>query len=330
MTETAAPRSTDAPEALQGPGAPGGQKASPASPSPKTSGVRRQGPSFLMALPAVALFGFFALVPLAGVIAISFLDWQTVRGTVEWVGTSNWETVLSNRDFTWRALQLTVYFVVGSYLFQMPVALLLGVFMAGAQKYRALLAVLYFLPLLFSSVAVGLTYQSLLSPNYGISAALSWAPLPNDWLSNPNIVMFVMIFVVGWCFIPFHSLLYQAGVRQIPQSMYEAATLDGAGRVRQFFSITMPQLRYTFITSSTLMLVGSLTYFDLIYVLTGGSPANAVRILPLDMYIEGFSSHNLGNASVIAVILVAIGLALSLMLNVLSGSTKMQSDKAGA
>ncbi|WP_460682569.1 carbohydrate ABC transporter permease [Nesterenkonia populi] len=330
MTETAAPRSTDAPESPQGPKVADEAKGPRPTTPPKKSGIHRQGPSFLMAVPAVALFGLFALVPLFGVIAISFLDWQTVRGTVEWVGTSNWETVLSDRSFTWRALELTVYFVVGSYLFQMPTALLLGVFMAGAQKYRALLSVLYFLPLLFSSVAVGLTFQSLFSPNYGISAALSWLPLPNDWLSNPNLVMFVMVFVVGWCFIPFHALLYQAGVRQIPQTMYEAATLDGAGRVRQFFSITLPQLRYTFITSSTLMLVGSLTYFDLIYVLTGGSPANAVRILPLDMYIEGFSSHNLGNASVIAVILVAIGLALSLLLNVLSGSTKMQSDKAGA
>ncbi|WP_022873062.1 carbohydrate ABC transporter permease [Nesterenkonia alba] len=292
--------------------------------------VSRQGPSFIMALPAVALFGFFALVPLVGVVVISFLEWNTVRGSIEWVGTSNWEFVLGDRDFTWRALQLTVMFVIGSYLFQAPVALLLGVFMAGQQKYRAVLSVLYFLPLLFSSVAVGLTFQSLLSPNYGISAALDFLPLPNDWLSNPDLVMWVMIFVVGWCFIPFHALLYQAGVRQIPETMYEAATIDGAGRMRQFFSITLPQLRYTIITSSTLMLVGSLTYFDLIYVLTGGSPANAVRILPLDMYIEGFSSHNLGNASVIAVLLVTIGLTMSLLLNKLSGSTKMESDKAGA
>ena len=90
-----------------------------------------------------------------------------------------------------------------------------------------------------------------------------------------------VVFVIAWQFIPFHTLLYQGGVRQIPASMYEAAQIDGAGRVRQFFSITIPQLRYTIITSSTLMLVGSLTYFDLIFVLTGGGPGDATRILPL-------------------------------------------------
>ncbi|WP_223881213.1 carbohydrate ABC transporter permease [Nesterenkonia ebinurensis] len=293
------------------------------------AGKRRQGPTFLMALPAVLFFGFFALIPLGGVLVISFMEWN-ILGTPSWVGLDNWDTVINDRPFTWRALTLTLLFVVGSYLFQAPIALMLGVFMAGQQRYRAFLSVLYFLPLLFSSVAVGLTFQSLFSPYYGMSAALPFDWLPNDWLTNSDIVMYVMIFVVGWCFIPFHALLYQAGVRQIPADMYEAATIDGAGRIRQFFSITLPQLRYTIITSSTLMLVGSLTYFDLIFVLTGGQPANAVRILPLDMYITGFSANNLGHASVIAVILVAIGLTMSLALNKLSGSSKMESDKAGA
>ena len=97
----------------------------------------------------------------------------------------------------------------------------------------------------------------------------------------------MVIFVVSWQFIPFHSLIYQGGVRQIPTTMYEAASIDGAGRVRQFFSITVPQLKYTIITSSTLMVVGSLTFFDLIFVLTAGGPGDATRVLALDMYKRG-------------------------------------------
>lgn len=122
--------------------------------------------------------------------------------------------------------------------------------------------------------------------------------------------------------MPFHSLLYQAGVRQIPSSMYEAALIDGAGRITQFWHITLPQLKHTVITSSTLMIVGSLTYFDLIFVLTGGGPGNATRILPLDMYLTGFRSYDMGRASVIGVILVALGLAVSLGLNRLSGGNQ--------
>ena len=224
---------------------------------------------------------------------------------------------------------LTVVFVVVSYLFQAPISLLLGVFMAGRQRYRALLSVLYFLPLLFSSAAIGITFKALLDPNFGLSRAFGADWLSRNWLGNPDLAIFTVIFVVSWAFIPFHSLLYQAGVRQIPASLYEAATLDGAGRVTQFFYVTLPQLRYTIVTSSTLMLVGSLTYFDLVFVLTAGGPGNATRILPLDMYLRGFRSYEMGQASAIAVVLVVVGLTLSLVLNRISGAGRMESQQAG-
>jgi raffinose/stachyose/melibiose transport system permease protein len=140
----------------------------------------------------------------------------------------------------------------------------------------------------------------------------------------------VVIFVVSWQFIPFHSLIYQGGVRQIPTSMYEAAQIDGAGRIRRFFSITLPQLRYTIVTSSTLMVVGSLTFFDLIFVLTAGGPGDATRVLALDMYKEGFQASLMGPASGIAVILVLVGLALALILRRIGGGGSGDSQLEGA
>ena len=124
---------------------------------------------------------------------------------------------------------------------------------------------------------------------------------------------------MSWQFIPFHSLIYQGAVRQIPRSMYEAAEIDGAGRVRQFWSITLPQLKYTIVASSTLMVVGSLTFFDLIFVLTAGGPGDATRTLALDMYKTGFQANLMGPASAIAVILVLVGLALALLLRRIGG-----------
>jgi raffinose/stachyose/melibiose transport system permease protein len=220
--------------------------------------------------------------------------------------------------------------MVLSWLVQTPISLLLGVFAAARQRYRAVLAVLYFLPLLLSSAAVAIAFRSLLDPNFGMSRALHLSVLGQDFLGSPKLVLYVVIFAISWQFIPFHTLLYQGGVRQIPASLYEAASIDGAGRVQQFVHITLPQLRYTIITSSTLMLVGALTYFDLIFVLTGGGPGYATRTLPLDMYLTGFSSNDMGRASVLAVILVGAGLLLSLGLTKLSGFTKMQSQLEGA
>ena len=288
---------------------------------------RTAGPSAWMSAPALAIFGVFAILPLLGVFILSFVSWDGL-GDMTMAGLSNWTSTLSN-PVTHNALRLTAIVTVVTWLIQTPLALLLGVFMAGKQKYRALLSVLYFLPLLFSAAAVAVAFQALLNPHFGMGSALGLDFLSQDWLGRPDLALFVVLFVIAWIFVPFHSLLYQAGVRQIPQSMYEAATLDGAGRVRQFFSITLPQLKYTIITSSTLMIVGSLTYFDLIFVLTGGGPAGATRILPLDMYLTGFRAHDMGGAAVSGVILVTIGLTVAVVLNRVSGAYKMESQMDG-
>jgi raffinose/stachyose/melibiose transport system permease protein len=285
-------------------------------------------PSNWLLAPALVFFGVFAIGPLLGVLVLSFMQWDGL-GTPQWIGGENWVSVLEN-PVSRQAMVLTVQLTLLSYAVQFPLSLLLGVFMAGRQRYREFLSVLYFLPMLFSAAAIGIAFKALLDPNFGLSRAFDAALLRQDWLGDGSLAFYVVVFVISWSFIPFHSLLYQAGVRQIPQSMYEAATLDGAGTVRQFFSITLPQLKYTIVTSSTLMLVGSLTYFDLVFALTGGGPGTATRILPLDMYLTGFRSNQMGEASVLAVILVAVGLTLALGLQRLTGAEKMESQAEGA
>jgi ABC-type sugar transport systems, permease components len=281
-----------------------------------------------MLVPALVFFTVFGLVPLVGTVVLSFYEWNGL-GTPNFSGLDNWTSVLQDSS-TYHALWLTILMCVATFVVQFPISLLLGVFMAGRQRYRGVLAVLYFLPLLFSATAIGIAFKNLLDPNFGLSSALHLGVLQQDWLGSPVLAFWVVIAVVSWCFIPFHSLLYQAGARQIPQTLYEAAQLDGAGRVRCFFSITLPQLKYTMVTSTTLMIVGTLTAFDLIYVMTNGGPGDATRVLPVDMYLEGFKSNQMGVASVIAVILIALGLSFSLLLNRLSGSDRMESQMEGA
>ncbi|WP_420845908.1 carbohydrate ABC transporter permease [Microbacterium halotolerans] len=298
-----------------------------------TPGVRRRawklanGPSTWMLAPALVFFGAFAIVPLLGVAVLSLTEWDGL-GAPSFTGFANWAHVFSD-PVTLNAMWLTFAMTALTYLLQAPVSILLGVFMAGNERYRAVFSVLYFLPLLFSAAAIGIAFKALLDPNFGLSKAFDAAWLTQDWLGDPNLAFYVVIFVITWSFVPFHSLLYQAGVRQIPMSMYEAAKLDGAGRIQTFFSVTLPQIKYTVVTSSTLMIVGSLTYFDLVFVLTAGGPGNATRILPLDMYLTGFRSYQMGPASAIALILVVVGLVISLALNKFSGADKMESQTEG-
>jgi len=280
-----------------------------------------------LTFPALLFFLTFAALPLLGVVVLSFMNWDGI-GAITWAGLTNWISLLQD-PVTGSSLWITILVVLLSVLVQGPISLLLGVFSAGRQKYRAVLSVLYFIPLLLSSAAVAIAFLSLLDPNFGLSAGLGLPFLKQNWLGEPGLAMGVVIFVLAWQHIPFHTLIYQGGVRQIPASLYEAAELDGANRIQQFFQITLPQLKYTVITSTTLLVVGSLTYFDLIFVLTGGGPGYATRVLPLQMYLTGFRSNDMGAASAYGVILAFLGLTLALILQRLGGKSRQSSQLEG-
>ena len=281
-----------------------------------------------MVWPALLMFTAFGVVPLLGVLALSFTQWDGI-GAINPAGLDSWRTVLTEPGLL-HSIWVTFLIMALSWAFQTPLSLLIGVFLAARKRYRGFLAVLYFIPLLLSSAAIAITFSALLNPNFGLGTGLGVESLNQDWLGQGTLAVGVLVFVVSWQFIPFHSLIYQGAVRQIPTAMYEAAEIDGAGRVRKFLSITLPQLKYTIITSSTLMVVGSLTFFDLIFVLTAGGPGDATNVLALEMYQTGFKGNLMGPASAIAVILVLFGLGLALLLRRLGGGSATDSQLEGA
>ena len=281
-----------------------------------------------MALPALVVFTAFGVVPLLGVLGLSFTQWDGI-GAIHPAGLASWQKVLADPGLP-HALQVTFIVMILSWVVQTPASILIGTFLASQERYRAVLAVLYFIPLLLSSAAIAVAYKALLDPNFGLGAGLHIGFLSQDWLGEDKLALGAVIFIVSWQFIPFHSLIYQGGVRQIPRTMYEAAEIDGAGRIRQFWSITLPQLKYTIVASSTLMVVGSLTFFDLIFVLTAGGPGDATRVLALDMYKTGFQANLMGPASAIAVILVLVAFALAIILRRIGGGGAADSQLEGA
>ena len=194
-----------------------------------------------LVLPALVFFIGFAVIPLIGVLLLSFTTWDGL-GSIHPSGFTSWRAVLSDPGLP-HALWVTFLIMALSWLVQTPMSILLGVFLAGRQRYREVLAVFYFIPVLLSSAAIAITYKALLDPNFGLGSGLKIPLLKQDWLGQSRLAIGVIIFIVSWQFIPFHTLIYQGGVRQIPISLYEAAQLDGAGRIRQFFSITLPQLK---------------------------------------------------------------------------------------
>jgi xylobiose transport system permease protein len=289
----------------------------------------RQRPGLGWLAPAGVLFAVFALLPIVVVAYLSLTEWNGL-GTPHWTGLANWRTLLHDTEVP-HGIRITLLLTVVSWLVQTPLALLLGVWSAGPQRHRAVLSAVFFLPLLLSLAAIALSWQALLDPNFGVPAALANAlhvPAPN-LLGDPHRALYVVVAVLAWQWVPFHTLIYQGAARQIPTQLYEAAALDGATRLRQFVSVTLPQLRHTIVASSVLMIVGSLTYFETILLLTGGGPGDATEVLPLHMYRTGFVGFDMGYASALALLLVVVGAGLSVLIVRASGFARMDSDREG-
>jgi raffinose/stachyose/melibiose transport system permease protein len=293
--------------------------------------IRGWWPAWFL-LPPVALFAGFVVLPIVLAVLLSFCSWNG-SSAIQFNGLANWQQFIHDSSAL-AALERTGVLVVASWLVQEPIALALGVFAAGRQRHRAVLTAIYFVPMLISAASLGILWNLLLSPvNGGVTYASTHFGLfflDHQWLSDPDLVMGTVIVLVAWEFIPFHSLLFAAGTRHIPRSIYEAAAIDGIGPYRRFFRITLPMLRHTIVTSSTLNLVGSLTVFDLIYTLTSGGPGQSTRVLALAQYLEGFESLDFGYASALAVVLGVLAVIVSMLLIGVTGFGKMRSQSEGA
>ncbi|MCZ4119857.1 carbohydrate ABC transporter permease [Streptomyces sp. H39-S7] len=283
-------------------------------------------PGLVWALPATLFFVLFAVVPLVLVAVLSFTRWDGL-GAPEFAGMSNW-TALLHDDVMINSLWLSFALTALGVAIQTPLSILLGVWAAGHQRNRAILSAIYFVPLLLSATAVSVLW-ALLDPNFGVPAEAEWLFGDGNLFGSQSGAIGVLAFVGAWQWTPLHTLIYQGGARAIPQVLYQAAAIDGAGRVRQFLHITLPQLRNTIITSTILMVVGGLTTFDTVLILTQGGPGTDTTISAYYMYQQAFKGFDFGGASAIALVLVVASTVISLVLVRLSGYDKMRSTSEG-
>lgn len=253
--------------------------------------------------PAVLLLAVFLLYPLAETFRLSLVDWNGLGSSSRFVGLANWATLAYDANF-WLSLRNNLLLALLSVLVQLPIALALAVMLDKASRGSRVLKVLYFLPLLFSSVALGVIFKNLFDPNFGAlnSAlqAIGLGALAIDWLGDPRYALASVIAVVCWQNVPFYMILFLAGLASFSNDLHAAAKLDGASDWTIFWCIKLPHLQGTIRTAAMLAVIGSLRYFDLIYVMTGGGPDGASEVMATYMYTTVFASFQLGYGSTIA------------------------------
>ena len=271
--------------------------------------------------PAIILLAVFLLYPLIYSFQLSFLDWNGLGNNARFTGLDNWERLLSDGVF-WQSALNNIYLAVFSVLIQLPIAVLLAVVLDEVSKGSRILKILYFIPLLMSSVALGVLFKNIFDPNFGpINAILtelglySWT---QDWLGDPNLALGAVIAVVCWQNVPFYMVLFLAALSSFPREIVEAAHLDGASQSSIFWRLKLPHLQGTFRTAVLLAVIGSMRYFDLVYVMTDGGPEHSSEMMATYMYHTVFNSFEMGYGSTIAsamFIIITVIAAVSMRLS---------------
>jgi ABC-type sugar transport system permease subunit len=264
------------------------------------------------AAPFVILFGLFMALPILASFALSFTsfglkDLQNPIGA-KFIGLDNYIRLLSDGTF-WTSLLNTFYFVVVG----VPLTLIAGLLIAnalnrGITRFRTAFRVGYYLPVITSIVAIAVVWRFVLNPDVGlINMLLDGIGIQGPaWLANPVTAMPSIIAMAVWRNLGFAMVVFLAGMQAIPQQLYEAASIDGAGRWQSFRHVTVPLLRPTILFMTVITTIGYLQLFEEPFVMTDGGPLDKTLSVSMYMYQQGFKFFHQGYASSIAYVLFVI------------------------
>jgi ABC-type sugar transport system permease subunit len=279
--------------------------------------VRRRGwrqdlTGWAFAAPFVILFGIFLALPIFAALVLSFTSFglRDITNPIgaSFVGVQNYANLFSDAKF-WKALGNTAYFVAVG----VPLTLALGLVIAnalsrGITRFRTAFRVGYYLPVITSIVAIAVVWRFLLNPDVGlINLLLQGLGIKGpDWLANPALAMPSIIAMAVWRNVGFAMVVFIAGMQAIPVVLYEAASIDGAGRWQSFRNVTLPMLRPTILFMLVITTIGYLQLFEEPFVMTKGGPLDATLSVTMYMYQQGFAIFHQGYASAIAYVLFVI------------------------
>jgi multiple sugar transport system permease protein len=275
--------------------------------------------ALLFLAPGLLVISIFFLFPVAGAFLLAFTDLDIYAladpRNVRLVGIENFTRLLHDRVF-WIALRNTLFFVlVGgplTVLVSLGAALLVD---AKTARWKGFFRTVYFAPFVTTLVAVATVFRFLYHPRFGlVNQFLHVFHVPTiDWLGDPRWAMPAIVILAVWKNFGYNMIVFIAGLQSVPESLYEAARLDGAGAVRRFRHITLPMIAPTFLFVGIITMIGYFQLFAEPYVMTRGGPLNATLPMALFMYQQGFRWWNMGYSAAIAFLLFLLILAATLL-----------------
>ena len=263
-------------------------------------------PAFL--LPALVLYGGLVLLPVAQSVVFSFLSFGA--RSVTFAGTANYAELLADPVF-YRAFAHNLVLALASVVIQIPLALAFALALQSSSPLSRALRSLVFSPMILPSAVVAILFTLLYNPFEGplnafLESAAGVSPL---WLADESLVLPSLIAAISWRYIGFHMMLLLAALQAVDPSLHEAAALDGAGPWLRFRHVTLPSIFPMLRLSVLLAVLGSLKYFDIVYIMTKGGPNHASELLTTWLFKEGIEARRFGYASAVAAALMLASLA---------------------
>lgn len=261
----------------------------------------RVQPALAFLLPSALILGVFIIVPIFQSLWMSLHAWRVGAKEQPWVGLANYRRMLSDPQFA-NALVVTLVFTVVSVAVLLVLGFLVAYWLRRTTRFTKVLRSVYFFPTVVALSVIGLVWRFMLDPDIGMVAGI-WQLLglePVAWLREPGLALPTVIATGIWKNLGFTMILLLAGLQGVPEHLYEAAKLDGAGAWQQVRYVTLPAIRPQMLFAAVILTIQSLQAFDLIYAMTAGGPLFSTETLVTFMYRQSFQDFDFGYGSAIA------------------------------
>lgn len=272
--------------------------------------------SILFFLPAFLIMIIFFILPILSTFYYSLFNWSILNDTMKYVGLNNYVDLFGSSEFR-TALKNTIIYAIVVAFFNNFIGLILAIALDTNVKSKAILRTAFFIPSLISAVVSGYVWSFLYHPEMGIfnflQKTLHMGFLNQDWLGNPDLVIFSIAFVAIWQYSGYYMIIYLTGLQGIPTELYEACKIDGASWKDRFSRVTFPMLAPSITIGTVTATIGSLKVFDQVFVMTKGGPGYSSETLTSLLVTQTFFSNKAGYGVTISVVLFVLVMLISLI-----------------